>query len=248
MSGRSCRRRAARSGGCGHGVLGALAGRHDHVVGGLALRHRHVAVERGRELVGIITGDRLGLAAPGRGGGVPDPDDLGVLGEVGAGGVKALEHVVGDRRQVPVLCEQRGDAQRIGHERRRRDPRLPGAGVHQRHGGRAAGVAGGGEQRADHAGGVGDRVAAADADGVARGRGRESELGRRLVVVGAGAQLRRRAVPVPEVAARERERGEDEQGEDAVHGGSGYGSGPAACAAHPRQGRTTVCVGKVPIG
>ena len=41
--------------------------------------------------------------------------------------------------------------------------------------GRSA-LAGGGEQRAGHAGGVGDRVAAAHADRVARGAGREAEL------------------------------------------------------------------------
>ena len=85
------------------------------------------------------------------------------------------------------------------------------SGVHEHDGGGPVGVAGGREQRAGDAGGVGDRVGAAHPDRVARGGGGEAELLGGLVVVRIDAQLRRALLVVAERATADQSRANSER-------------------------------------
>ena len=215
-------RGVAGPGGPGRGrqrPFGAV-GRVEHDVGrGLPARGRHEAVDRGGPLEGVVALYDGRPEAVGASHVVADPDHLRVLREVRALGGKAIERVGGHRRQVVALGqEQRGADRRAGQDGRG-DRRLPVLGVDQHHCGGAVRAAGGREQGARDAGGVGDRVRAAHADRVAGGAGREAELLGPLVVLRLHSQLGRAPVVVAERAATEQTEEEQRDGQ-ATHGGA----------------------------
>ena len=161
----------------GQRPFGAV-GRVEHDVGRrLAARGRHEAVDRGGALERVVALDDGGLEAR-RGGPRPAPI------RITCASLDRSEPLGSRRSSVSSVTAGRsspsdsssgapigGPARTAGGDRR-----LPVLRVDEHDRGRAVRAAGGREQRARDAGGVGDRVRAADADRVAGGAGGEAEL------------------------------------------------------------------------
>src|SRR3954464_2571901 len=222
MLGRSCSRsasataagtalrrtgRTAAPGRAGHAAGGlppprALARHDDHALRRLAARGGEEAVDRGRALVGVLTLDYRRLEAARPRGVRAEADDLRVAREVGPARLEAVEGVLRDGGHVAAVAHEQRRADRGAGQYGAGHGTLPVVLVDEHDGGGPCGVAGGGEDRGGDAGGVGCRVAAADADRVLRRARGEAELGRGLRVVrGGAAELGRAARLVAEAAS-----------------------------------------------
>jgi hypothetical protein len=186
--------------------------------------------------------DRRRLVALG-GRRLADADHLGAAGLLRARRDQPPERLLRRGRQLAAVAEQQRRAQRRGHQLRRRDRHAPVGRVDERDRARARVAIARGEDRLRDAGGVGDRVGAADARRVAGRERGEAEVAHRLLVVALAPEDRRflgRAAAIglvaPAAAAGEEQQHEGAQGrreEREAHGDKASGRGRRARRLRP---------------